>query len=81
MTIQHALEQMDTFAVGNATIRPFRYLDYCGDWQKSFEGCGEENLRFLWEVSWKYDPNGWFQKGSVGRFKLGIKDDEHSAQF
>ncbi|KAI9715744.1 MAG: hypothetical protein M1812_005742 [Candelaria pacifica] len=71
---RRTIEQIDAFAAANATGHPFRYLNYCAEWQKPFVGYGEENLRFLWGVSRRYDPGGLFQKGCVGGFKLDIED-------
>ncbi|RDW66556.1 hypothetical protein BP6252_10191 [Coleophoma cylindrospora] len=71
-TTRHAIEQIDAFAAAHGTGHRFRFLNYCADWQKPFEGYGEENLRFLREVSTQYDPDGLFQKGCAGGFKLGM---------
>jgi len=70
------IEQIDAFAAANHTGHPFRYLNYCADWQRPFEGYGTENWRFLREMSRKYDPEGLFQWGCVGGFKLGVRDGE-----
>ena len=75
-TTRRAIEQIDVFAVANGTGHRFRYLNYCGEWQRPFEGYGEENLRFLQGVSRKYDPEGLFQRGCVGGFKLDGVDGE-----
>ena len=75
-TTRRTIEQMDAVATAYGTAHPFRYLNYCADWQKPFEGYGEESWRFLRGVSKKYDPEGLFQTGCVGGFKLGIFDDE-----
>ncbi len=47
----------------------------CAEWQRPFEGYGRENLRFLQDVSKRYDPDGLFQKGCVGGFKLAVESD------
>ncbi|KAF1845473.1 Glucooligosaccharide oxidase [Cucurbitaria berberidis CBS 394.84] len=65
-----AIEQIDRFAVGKGTAHRYRYLNYCGSWQKPFEGYGEKNVDFLRAVSRTYDPEGLFQYGCVGGFKL-----------
>jgi FAD/FMN-containing dehydrogenase len=51
-------------------------LNYCAEWQRPFEGYGRENWRFLQGVSRRYDPEGLFQRGCVGGFKLDVVDDE-----
>jgi hypothetical protein len=72
MTTHRIVEQIDTFAIAHRTSHPYRFLNYCAEWQKPFESYGEENLHFLRGVSRKYDPEGLFQKGCVGGFKLGM---------
>ena len=67
-----AVEQIDAFALKQETAHRYRYINYCGAWQKPFEGYGEESLRFLREASRKYDETGMFQRGCAGGFKLGI---------
>ena len=70
MTTRRAIEQIDAVAVANRTGHRYRYLNYCADWQRPFDGYGAENRRFLHEVSRRYDPEGLFQRGCVGGFKL-----------
>ncbi|MCJ1376634.1 hypothetical protein MMC20_007877 [Loxospora ochrophaea] len=69
---RHTVEQIDAVAMAHQTGHRFRYLNYCAEWQRPFEGYGEENLRFLQEVSRRYDPDGLFQRGCVGGFKLDV---------
>lgn len=47
------------------------YLPYAGAWQRPIRGYGEKNVRFMREVSKRYDPDGVFQKWVPGGFKLG----------
>ncbi|KAF2229055.1 FAD binding domain protein [Viridothelium virens] len=75
-TTRQAVEQIEATATAKNTGHRYRYLNYCGEWQKPLEGYGEENLRFLREVARKYDPGGLFQKGCVGGFKLGSMPSE-----
>ncbi|KAK2880121.1 hypothetical protein FQN49_000535 [Arthroderma sp. PD_2] len=75
---REAIEQIDAAATANGTNHRYRYMNYCGDWQRPFEGYGDENLKFLQEVSRKYDPEGLFQRGCVGGFKLDMTDGEVS---
>jgi hypothetical protein len=69
-TIRETIEKIEAVATANGTGHRFRYLNYCAQWQRPLEGYGEENLRFLTEVSRKYDPDGLFQRGCTGGFKL-----------
>lgn len=73
---RHAVEQIDAFAAANKTGHRYRYLNYCAEWQRPFEGYGLENWRFLQGVSRRYDQEGLFQKGCVGGFKLDVVDGE-----
>lgn len=70
---RQAIEQIDTFALENGTHHRYRYINYCAAWQKPFEGYGEENLEFLRCVSREVDPEGLFQRGCRGGFKLGME--------
>jgi hypothetical protein len=69
---KEAVEQIDAFAQAKGTSHRYRYLNYCAKWQKPFEGYGEDNLKFLRGVSSDVDPEGLFQKGCTGGFKLGM---------
>ncbi|KAL4777563.1 FAD binding domain protein [Aspergillus nidulans var. acristatus] len=69
-TIRETIERIEAAATAKGTGHRFRYLNYCAQWQRPLEGYGEENLRFLTEVSRKYDPDGLFQRGCTGGFKL-----------
>ena len=75
-TTRRAVEQIEAFAAAHNTGHRYRYLNYCAEWQRPFEGYGEENWRFLQQVSRKYDPEGLFQRGCVGGFKLDVGDVE-----
>ena len=75
-TTRRTVEQIDAFAVANRTNHRYRYLNYCAEWQRPFEGYGAENWQFLRRVSRKYDPEGLFQRGCVGGFKLDVVDGE-----
>jgi hypothetical protein len=67
-----AIEQIDEYAKEHGTVHRYRYINYCGSWQKPFEGYGRDNLEFMRYVSNKYDPEGLFQRGCVGGFRLGV---------
>ena len=75
-TTRRTVEQIEAFAAANTTGHRYRNLNYCAEWQRPFEGYGEENLGFLQGVSRKYDPEGLFQRGCVGGFKLDLVDGE-----
>ena len=65
-----AIEKIEAMAKCKGTEHPYRYLNYCADWQNPFQGYGAENIKFLQEISRKYDADGLFQKGCAGGFKL-----------
>ena len=67
---RRTIDQIDAFATTHKPSHPFRYLNYCDEWQRPFAGYGEDNWQFLQEVSRRYDPMGFFQKGCLGGFKL-----------
>ncbi|MCJ1456812.1 hypothetical protein MMC28_007177 [Mycoblastus sanguinarius] len=71
-TLRRTVEQIEATAAANKTGHRYRYLNYCAEWQRPFEGYGEENWRFLQGVSRKFDPEGFFQRGCVGGFKLDV---------
>ncbi|KAJ5573885.1 uncharacterized protein N7459_008312 [Penicillium hispanicum] len=69
-SMREIVEQIEAVATKNGTSHPYRYLNYCSKWQRPLEGYGEQNLHFLKEVSKSYDPDGLFQRGCEGGFKL-----------
>ena len=74
-TTRQVVEQIEAAATANKTSHPWRYLNYCAKWQRPFQSYGEENWRFLQAVSKKYDPEGLFQRGCVGGFKLDVDSE------
>jgi hypothetical protein len=68
--VRAAITQIDTFAKAHGTGHPYRYINYCDSWQSPFDGYGKANVEFMKEVSSKFDPEGLFQRGCVGGFKL-----------
>ena len=71
-TLRRKIEQIEAFSRANNTGYRYRYSNYCAEWQKSFEGYSEENLRFLQEVSRNFDYEELFQTGCTGSFKLTV---------
>ena len=72
--LRQTMEKIDDAARARKTDHPYRYLNNCAEWQRPFEGYGQENVQFLQNVSKTYDPDGLFQKGCVGGFKLNVED-------
>lgn len=71
-TTRSTMEKFEALIDANKTGHRYRYLNYSAAWQDPFKGYGEANLKFLQDVSRKYDPEGLFQKGCVGGFKLNV---------
>lgn len=68
------IEKIDAVAAEKNTGHPYRYLNYCAEWQKPFESYGEVNRLFMKEVSRRYDPDRLFQRGCIGGFKLETEE-------
>ncbi|KAI1352836.1 FAD-binding domain-containing protein [Xylaria sp. FL0043] len=64
------LEAIDEDAAARDQAVPFKYLNYALDFQDPSGSYGAENKRLLQEVSKRYDPDGVFQQGVPGGFKL-----------
>ncbi|VUC26028.1 unnamed protein product [Clonostachys rosea] len=69
------IEKVDKDAEANQAAHPFRFANYCAEWQDPMKGYGDENLQFMRNVSRKYDPDGVFQRACLGGFKLGMDYD------
>ncbi|XP_014560919.1 hypothetical protein COCVIDRAFT_22907 [Bipolaris victoriae FI3] len=67
-----AIEQIDAYALERGTQHKYRYMNYCAKWQNPFDGYGDENLESLHRVRREVDPEGLFQRGCIGGFKLGM---------
>ncbi|XXH06062.1 hypothetical protein Hte_012507 [Hypoxylon texense] len=68
--MKDALEGIRAQAVGKGTALDYVYLNYAAGFQDPIGSYGAENKKRLQEVSKKYDPEGLFQKGVPGGFKL-----------
>lgn len=72
-TIRRSLERIEAATEARKTGHRYRFINYCMEWQRRYEGCGEENLKLMREASHRYDPTGLFQSGRAGGFKLDIQ--------
>ncbi|KAF3055857.1 Bifunctional solanapyrone synthase [Daldinia childiae] len=70
LVLQKALGDIEKDAERRGQIVPYVYLNYTSSFQDPFTLYGEENKRFLQEVSRRYDPYGLFQNSFPGEFKL-----------
>lgn len=69
-TFKGVLDKVDRIAAEKGTAVPFKYLNYAWASQEPIKSYEAENVAFLKRVSKEYDPNGLFQKGVPGGFKL-----------
>lgn len=68
--VQRTVERVEKYAIAHGTHHPYKYINYCGAWQRAFDGYGQENVETLREVSQRYDPEQFFQLGCTGGFNL-----------
>lgn len=76
--VKRCMERIERLAREKKTLHRWQYVNYCGPWQKPLEGYGEESVKSLRSVSKCYDPEGLFQRGCSGKFKLGSEDVSES---
>ncbi|PLB46221.1 FAD-binding domain-containing protein, partial [Aspergillus steynii IBT 23096] len=69
-TMRVALENIEKDAESRGQSVPFRFMNYAFPFQDPVASYGAENKQRLQDVSRKYDPEGVFQKGVPGGFKL-----------
>ncbi|KAK8121695.1 hypothetical protein PG984_010365 [Apiospora sp. TS-2023a] len=69
-TARGVIEAIDQDAAAKGTLVQYKYLNYAFDFQDPIGSYGQENRKKLQDASRKYDPDGLFQKGVPGGFKL-----------
>ncbi|KAI1251403.1 hypothetical protein MGN70_005971 [Eutypa lata] len=69
-TLREALDQVDREAGTRGTLVPFKYLNYAATFQDPIGSYGGGNIEKLHHASQKFDPEGLFQKGVPGGWKL-----------
>lgn len=67
---KNVLENIDQDATSRGTAVPYKYLNYAHSFQDPIGSYGAEDVEKLRKASTKYDPEGLFQKGVPGGFKL-----------
>ncbi|KAH7402179.1 hypothetical protein DE146DRAFT_744748 [Phaeosphaeria sp. MPI-PUGE-AT-0046c] len=70
-TFRKALNDIDADVTSRGTDVPYKYMNYAYSFQDPIGSYVKENREFLLKTSLKYDPQGLFQKGCLGGFKLG----------
>ncbi|KAI9647933.1 hypothetical protein NHQ30_004322 [Ciborinia camelliae] len=71
-TMRGTLENIKAAAVARNTSVDYVFMNYAAGFQDPISSYGAENKRKLQNVSKKYDPEGLFQKGVPGGFKLFV---------
>lgn len=69
-TFRRALEDMKKDAASRSTLIDFTYMNYSANFQDPISSYGAENSKHLQSVSRKFDPEGIFQTGVPGGWKL-----------
>lgn len=69
-TLRAALAAIDRDAEARKTLVPFKYLNYADTIQDPIGSYGSTNVSKLQDASRKYDPEGLFQRGVPGGWKL-----------
>ncbi|KAF2818784.1 FAD-binding domain-containing protein [Ophiobolus disseminans] len=70
-TFKKALERIDEDAASRGTAVPYKYMNYVYNFQDPIGSYGIDNHQELLKISREYDPEGLFQEGVPGGFKLG----------
>ncbi|KAI0146089.1 hypothetical protein GGR57DRAFT_494344 [Xylariaceae sp. FL1272] len=68
--LRASLEEVNRNAKSRGTLVPFKYLNYADTIQDPIGSYGKENVEKLKTASAKFDPDGLFQKGVPGGWKL-----------
>ncbi|KAI1082678.1 FAD-binding domain-containing protein [Whalleya microplaca] len=68
--MKRALKRIEGNAASRDQLVPYVYSNYAFSHQDPILSYGEENKGKLQQISRKYDPEGLFQKGCPGGFKL-----------
>ncbi|KAI1501826.1 hypothetical protein F5X99DRAFT_418254 [Biscogniauxia marginata] len=69
-TFKGALTKMKEYALSRGQLIDFTYMNYSFNFQDPISSYGAENKKELQRVSNKFDPQGIFQKGVPGGWKL-----------
>ncbi|KAH8755813.1 hypothetical protein F5883DRAFT_469218 [Diaporthe sp. PMI_573] len=69
-TFKGVIEAVDKDAATRGTAVPYKYMNYAAPFQDPIGSYGKENKARLQAASKKYDPEGLFQKGVPGGWKL-----------
>lgn len=73
--VRETLEKIEGEAAARKGGHPWRFINYAMEWQRPYDGIGEENKRLMKDTSLEYDPEGLFQRACAGGFKLDFTED------
>ncbi|KAI0389167.1 FAD-binding domain-containing protein [Xylariaceae sp. FL0594] len=68
--MKSAVDKMRNDATKKETFVDYVYMNYASEDQDVISSYGDENMKFLQKTSKEYDPEGLFQKGVPGGWKL-----------
>jgi FAD/FMN-containing dehydrogenase len=68
--VRRMFEGIEAEAARRGAGHPYRFMNYCSEWQRPLHGRGEESVKLMREASRKYDPDGLFQVGCAGGFGI-----------
>ncbi|KAH7112851.1 hypothetical protein B0J11DRAFT_542088 [Dendryphion nanum] len=74
-TLRDVLEDIEEDAMERETAVAYKNAAFSWDFQDPISSYGSANKKMLQDVSKKFDPEGLFQKGVVGGFKLFVEKD------
>lgn len=68
--VRQCIERIEEYGAAHGTGHRYRFSNYSTEWQSPLQGYGPDNMRLMQDVSRRYDPEGLFQTGCLGGFKL-----------
>ena len=68
--VQSFIESIEHATKAAGVFHRYKYLNYAGNFQDPISSYGSVNKAQMQAVSKKYDPEGFFQSGVPGGFKL-----------
>lgn len=74
------IEEVDELSKIEGLFNRYKYVNYSAGYQNPIIGYGDEMKMSLQKVSKKYDPEGFFQIGVPGGFKICVGENEQSLE-
>ncbi|KAM0133448.1 hypothetical protein ACHAP3_005974 [Botrytis cinerea] len=79
-TAKKFIEEVDELSKSAGLFNRYKYVNYSAGYQNPIIGYGDEMKMSLQKVSKKYDPEGFFQIGVPGGFKICVGENEQSLE-